>query len=495
MTAPPAQTLVGWLSSVASAQAARPALIGGGQETTYAEMWARAGGMARYLLDDAAIAPGSRIAVIGANEPAYIEVFLGILRAGHVAVPLNPMLDVTSLLAQIDMVEASLVVLGNVGADVAEGLTGSCRTLSLRTLRAGSTPVFGRGRLPSVRPESAAAIIPTSGSTGAPRGALHTQATLLHCSQQLSFALPIRPDDRTVAFLPFFASIPEQVLPILCNGGAVDVIPRFDVELVTEACRRSTCFDAIPTIMARLLDEAPHDALAGLRWVSFASEPMPPTTLRRWHEALPGVETHQFYGMTEVVPATTASHRMLLEDPTTVGMPFPTSLVTQDPATGELLVRSPAQMRGYYNNRAASAAALTESSAIKTGDLGTIDERGWVRLTGRLKDLIITGGLNVAPAEIEAFACDHPLVGAAAVVGIPDARWGETPVVIGVARDGSGLTPDVLLSHCRDGLKGFKRPSAAALVDILPSTGIGKIAKNLLRDQIVRGEIALVRAE
>ena len=495
MTAPPAQTLVGWLSAVASAQASRPALFGDGHEISYAEMWSRAGGMARYLLDDAALPAGTRVAIIGANEPAYLEAFLGILRAGHVAVPLNPMLDVASLLAQIDLVEASLVVLGDVGADVAEGLISSRRSLSLNVLREQSTPFAGRGKLPSVRPESAAAIIPTSGSTGVPRGVLHTQATLLHCAQQLSAALPIRPDDRSVAFLPFFASIPEQVLPILINGGSIDVVPRFDVDRIAEACKQSTCFDAIPTIMGRLLDEAPIAALANLRWVSFASEPMPPSTLRRWHDALPGVQAHQFYGMTELVPATTASHAMLLDDPTTVGIAFPTTLVTQDGESGQLLVRSPAQMRGYYKDRSASAAAVTENGSIKTGDLGRIDERGWVYLTGRLKELIITGGLNVAPAEIEAVACHHPAVGAAAVVGIPDVRWGETPVVIGVARDGSALTPDMLLSHCRQALKGFKRPSAAGVVDMLPSTGIGKIAKNLLRDQIVRGEITLVRAE
>jgi acyl-CoA synthetase (AMP-forming)/AMP-acid ligase II len=492
---PPAQTLVGWLSAVAAAHASRPALFGDDGETSYAEMWSRAGGMARYLLADAELPVGSRVAVIGANESAYIECFLGILRAGCVAVPLNHMLDVTSLLAQVELVEASLVVLGDVSVDVAEGLNDSARTLPLKQLRTDSTPVVSRDGLPRVRPDSPAAIIPTSGSTGAPRGVMHTQATLLHCAQQLSFALPIRPDDRSVAFLPFFASIPEQILPILCNGGSLEVVPRFDVQLVAEACRRSTCFDAIPTIMARLLDEAPLDALANLRWVSFASEPMPPATLRRWHEALPGVEAHQFYGMTELVPATFASHRMLLEDPTTVGMAFPTSLVSQDAATGQLLVRSPAQMRGYYKDRTASSAALTGNRSIKTGDLGRIDERGWVYLTGRLKDLIITGGLNVAPAEIEAIACHHPLVGAAAVVGIPHARWGETPVVVGVARDGgTGLTPDVLLSHCRQSLKGFKRPSAAAVVETLPSTGIGKIAKNQLRDQIVRGEISLVHA-
>jgi len=495
MTAPPAQTLVGWLASVASAQASRPALFSDGQQISYAELWSRAGGIARTLLQDATIPRGSRIAIIGSNEPAFIEAFLGILRAGHVAVPLNSMLDIPSLKAQLDLVEASAVLLGQVSGDLDEGLRAGWHCLELRRLRDDSSPLDDRTKLPRLRPESPASIIPTSGSTGAPRGVLHTQATLLHCALQIASAMPMRPDDRSVAFLPFFASIPEQVLPSLCTGGSLEVIPRFDVELVADACRRATCFDAIPTIMARLLDEAPLDALANLRWVYFASEPMPPAILRRWHEALPGVEAHQFYGMTELVPATTASHRMLLEDPTTVGIPFPTTLVAQDEATGQLLVRSPAQMRGYVNDRAATSAALAPNGSIKTGDLGRIDDRGWVYLTGRLKDLIISGGLNVAPAEIEAIACHHPSVGAAAVVGIPDARWGETPVVIGVARDGAGLTPDALLTHCRQGLKGFKRPSAAAVVDVLPSTGIGKIAKNLLRDQIVRGEIALVRAE
>jgi acyl-CoA synthetase (AMP-forming)/AMP-acid ligase II len=221
---------------------------------------------------------------------------------------------------------------------------------------------------------------------------------------------------------------------------------------------------------------------------------MPPAVLREWHDALPHVEAHQFYGMTELVPATVASHRMMLEDPTTVGIPFPTTYLSQDTTTGELLLRSPAQMRGYYNDAAASAAALS-GDLLKTGDLGRIDERGWLYLTGRLKDIIISGGLNVAPAEIEAFACDHPAVGAAAVVGIPDERWGETPVVIGVPRNGTPLTPEALLDYCRQGLKGFKRPTAAAVVDALPSTGIGKIAKQSLRDQIVNGELAIVRAD
>lgn len=488
-------TLVSWIGAVAAAQANRPAIFDGSQEITYRELWARAGGIAASLLGDPAIASGSRIGLIGANEPAFLEAYLGILRAGHVAVPLNSMLDAESLLAQLEMAEAAAVVIGDVTGDLADALDTFGHAVRLKTLWNESRPTFSDSRLPVLTPDAPAMIIPTSGSTGVPKGVQHTQATLLHCALQIASAMPFRADDRNVCFLPFFASIPEQVLPTLCTGGSVDVLGRFDVDRVAAACRRATCFDAIPTLMARLLDEAPLDALANLRWVYFASEPMPPAVLRRWHEALPSVDAHQFYGMTELVPATYASHSMMVEDNETVGVAFSTTSVAQDPDTGELLISSPAQMSGYYNNAAATDAALTGDGAIKTGDLGRIDEQGRVYLTGRLKDIIISGGLNVAPAEIEAFACHHPAVGAAAVVGVPHARWGETPIVIGVPREGESLDAAVLLDYCRQGLKGFKRPSAAAVVPALPSTGIGKIAKNLLRDQIVKGEISIVRAD
>lgn len=468
-------------------------MFDGSQEITYNEMWSRAGGIANYLLADNAIPAGSRIGLIGANEPAYIEAFLGILRAGHVAVPLNWMLDADSIIAQLEMADAASVIIGDVTSDLADALEATGHSLRLKTVWNESTPSFGGTKLPPLRAQQLALIVPTSGSTGLPKGVMHTHATLLHCALQISGALPFRSDDRNVCFLPFFASIPEQVLPSFCTGGSIDVLPRFDLDRVADACRRATCFDTIPTLMARLLDEAPLDAIANLRWIYFASEPMPPSVLKRWHEQLPTVEAHQFYGMTELVPATYAPHSMMLDDLETVGVPFPTTRLTQD-ESGELLISGPAQMQGYFNNKAATKGALTPTGLIKTGDLGRLDERGRVYLTGRSKDIIISGGLNVAPSEIEAFACHHPAVGAAAVIGVPDPKWGETPVVIGVPRDGASLEPTDLLTYCREGLKGFKRPSAAAVVASLPSTGIGKIAKNLLRDQILSGEISVVHA-
>jgi acyl-CoA synthetase (AMP-forming)/AMP-acid ligase II len=238
--------------------------------------------------------------------------------------------------------------------------------------------------------------------------------------------------------------------------------------------------------------------------VVFASEPMPPALLERWWDALPTVETHEFYGMTEVLPITYASHRMLRAQPTSVGLPFPTSSVSvvdeagaelPPAASGEVICGSAARMHGYLGDEQATAGSTTPAGAMRTGDLGWFDEAGLLFLSGRLKDVIISGGLNIVPAEIEAVACRHPQVAVAAVVGIPDARWGETPVVVAVPTPGATITAGDVLEHCRHGLASFKRPSGAALVEVLPVTGIGKSAKTVIRQQVLDGTIALVRSD
>jgi acyl-CoA synthetase (AMP-forming)/AMP-acid ligase II len=151
-------------------------------------------------------------------------------------------------------------------------------------------------------------------------------------------------------------------------------------------------------------------------------------------------------------------------------------------------------MRGYLDDPETTAGALTPAGAIRTGDLAYLDDAGLLHLKGRLKDLIISGGMGIAPAEIELTACRHPRVATAAVVGVPHPRWGETPVVVAVPAAGNMLTPAEVLDFCRTELTGYKRPTAAALVDSLPQTGIGKIAKTALRERVLSGEIPVVRA-
>ncbi|MFF0145690.1 2-succinylbenzoyl-CoA synthetase [Amycolatopsis sulphurea] len=486
-----ADSVVAWVGAVARAHAGSPALVGDQVVWTYRDLWDRAGEVARLLLRRGH-RMGDPVGLIGANEPAYVATYLGIMRAGGIAVPVNAMLDAGTAQRQLASVAPKRVFAGQLGDPVRETLA---EHFELLPMDPGADPEpTGAGRLPEVRPEAVCTIMLTSGSTGLPKGVMHTQATMLHAVLQLTSAFPFCADDRSVVFLPLHACIPEQVLPVLCTGGSLEILPGFDVDRVADACTRATTFDAVPTILSRLLEHAPLGKLAHLRWVLFASEPMPVPLLERWWDELPGVETHQLYGMTEVLPLSAAPHRLLREEPGTVGYAFPTTrLVVDAEGGGELLGASPARMAGYHRDEVATKAALAPDGAMRTGDLGRIDERGLVHLTGRSKDIIISGGFNIAPVEIEAVAARHPAVERAIVVGIPSPRWGETPVVVAVARPGHALSAAELLAHCRAGVAKYQRPSGAGLVTAFPTTGIGKAAKDAVKRMIMDGTIDLVR--
>ena len=497
MAAGPPRTLVAWLASIVAAGPGQLAALDDGDEWTYRRMWTRTREIANWLTHQPGFSTGSRVTLIGANEPAYLAAYFGILRAGGAVVSLNALLSIDDLRAQIEFVGSVGTVVGDVPDELAFGLSDGGRTWRLAAIENSAS-----ASLPTLGPQSVACVLLTSGTTGSPKGVLHTQGTLLHAALQIASSFPIARDERSVAFLPFFASIPEQVLPTMVMGGALHTIRRFDIDRICAACRGATSFDAVPTIMARLLDHGDIGSLAGLRWVMFASEPMPEALLNRWWETLPGTETHQLYGMTEMLTITNAPHRLLRARPDIVGVPFSTSAVaiigadgvTASPGVeGEVTCRSPARMAHYLNDPDATSLALTAEGAMRTGDLGVIDEAGYLRLTGRLKDLIISGGLNIAPAEIEAVACRHPRVAAAAVVGIPDPDWGETPIVVAVPANGDSVSAAEVLEFCRAQLTGFKRPSGAALMDALPVTGIGKSSKSEIRRRIIDGELILVR--
>ena len=492
------ESLIAWLQRVVRAQPGQIALFSGPRTWSYAELWDRSAQLARAVRSLRGYAPGCRIGLLGSNTPEYLAAYLGVIRSGAVVVPLNDRNPADELSRQLEFVEAIGCLFGAINEELHGGLVGGDDVWRIAALQ----PPNG-AQLPPPAADAPAVILLTSGSTGQPKGVVHTQQTLLHAALQMALAMPFGRGDISIAFLPFFASVQEQVLPTLITGGALDVLEQFSVAGVSDACSRATSFDGVPTIMARLLDEADHEQLARLRWVSFASEPMPPSLLERWWDAFPAMQTHQFYGMTELLTITHAGPARLADRISSVGVPFPTSDVAIVDAElqplpvgveGQVICRSPARMTGYWNDRHGTAQALTADGSICTGDIGQLDQDGGLYLTGRLKDLIISGGLNIAPAEIEAVACSHPKIAAAAVVGIPDDRWGETPVIVAVAARGETIAPEEVLEHCRNKLSSYKRPSAAVVVPSLPVTGIGKSAKNELRQAIMGGDLALVRA-
>ena len=490
---PPVDTVVTQIGVIAHAQPNDPALICDGEVWTYAELWARVEAIARGLLS-MGLQEGQPVGVIGQNESAYIASYLGVMRAGCVVVPINTMLDIASIRSQLDLVGARTVMVGHLPDGIREGLEGTYRLLEMADPPTGpSNPA-----LPWLVPGSACKIMLTSGSTGRPKGAEHTHGSIFHAVSQMGATFPFDRSDRGVVFLPLYTCIPEQVLPMLCAGGSLEILPGFDVDRVADACTRATTFDAIPTILNRLVEHAPLHKLADLRWILFASEPMPLHLLKGWWDLFPAMQTHQFYGMTELLNITAAPDALLRAEPATVGRAFATTGLVIDPVeshadgSGEILATSPSRMRDYLGDPEATASALTPAGAMRTGDIGRVDERGLLFLTGRQKDIIISGGFNVAPAEIESIAFDHGGLQEVIVVGVKSERWGETPVVVAVPKADSGVSAHELLDHCRTKLSSFKRPSAAALVDSIPTTGIGKSDKATVRRMIADGEITLV---
>ena len=490
-------TLVGRLEAVIARGAARPALRAGGSTWSYGRLWERAGAIASDLLARHDQAPGARIGVLGENDPDYLAAYLGILRGGCVPVPLNPLLRAEEIAAQLELVGASACLTGTVAPSAATTIAARLAVVPIAELgvRDGVTAV-----LPPIGPSDDATILLTSGTTGTPKGSVQTHATMLHAVDQLHRSLPYSPSDVMLAFLPFFAAIPEQVWPTLLAGGCLEILPRFDVAAVDEACERATTLDAVPTLMARLIDGVPARRLARLRWLLFASEPMPPALLARWWDALPTVRTYEFYGMTELLTISVAAPELLRAAPTSVGRPFPSSRVAivdgegrplAPGEAGEVVCASPARMRGYLPDGIDPTTWRLPDGSMRTGDLGRFDDEGRLHLTGRIKDLIISGGLNIAPAEIEAVAAQHDAVATAVVVGIPDARWGETPVLVALAKPGRTADPRELLAFCRGRLASFKRPRFAVVVDELPQTGIGKSSKAAIRERIMRGDLEL----
>ena len=301
---------------------------------------------------------------------------------------------------------------------------------------------------------------------------------MLHAALQLAIAFPFAPDERSVAFLPFFACIPEQVLPALLAGGSIDCIRRFDEERIAARARTGD------ELRRRADDHGAAARLAGRRRAAraCAGSCSPPSRCRvplleRWWDALPGVETHQLYGMTEMLTISQAPHRRAARAPDqrraarTRRRRSRSSTRTASrcpPGTaGEVTCASPALMRGYLDDPDATAAAPTPAGAIRTGDLAYLDDDGLLHLKGRLKDLIISGGMNVAPGRDRAGRLPAPARRDRGRRRRPARRAGARPRSWSRSRrrQHADAAPTSSTSAARE-LAGFKRPTAAALVDV-----------------------------
>ncbi|MBU3992026.1 MAG: long-chain-fatty-acid--CoA ligase [Alphaproteobacteria bacterium] len=360
--------------------------------------------------------------------------------------------------------------------------------------------------LPAPRPEDIAYLIYTSGTTGRPKGCMLDHAGQCAMGAAMSAHLGLDGQDHSLLVMPLFhIGAKSQVHAQHWVGGAVHLHRKFDAEAVLRTVHeeRITLLHLAPMLIQALLevpDRARFDT-SSLRVLIYSAAPMSPTLLRAAREAF-GPIFIQMYGQTEgigtVLPK--GDHR-LDADPVaqarlgSVGHVFvDTELSIRDddnaevPAgqVGEICLRGPCIMRGYWNNSAATLAALA-GGWLHTGDVGYVDDCGYVYLVDRKKDVIISGGENIYSREVEDALISHPAVSAVAVVGVPDAKWGEIACACIVLREGAAADGDSLVAHCKPLIAAYKQPRRVVFVDALPALPSGKVNKVALR-RIISGE-------
>ena len=324
-----------------------------------------------------------------------------------------------------------------------------------------------------------ALLVYTSGTTGRPKGALLTHGNLLSSATAVSVSWRWSPDDRLLLALPLFHlhGLGVGVNGTLCTGASMSLRPRFEVEDVAAraAAGEGSLFFGVPAMYQRLAAAGRAEDLAGLRLIVSGSAPLAPTLAEAIAKAAGQIPLER-YGMTETV--------MLVGNPYdgprkpgTVGFPFPgVELRLAD--GGEIEVRGPNVIDGYYEQPEATAAAFTPDGWFRTGDLAEFDDDGYLRIVGRSKDLIITGGYNVHPREVEEVLLEHPAVSEVAVVGRPSERWGEEVTAVVVARGDADA--EELRAHAAQALARYKVPKRFEFVDAIPKNALGKVLRNEL---------------
>lgn len=484
-------------------------IVADGVELTWRRLHSQACCVASALVRDG-VKPQDRIIYVGKNDPRYFEILFGCALAGAVLAPLNWRLAPEELTA---IAEDALAVVAFVSTEVIKTIKGDMkRVVALGPHESWKSYAdwCGGPEDPGVpsRPEDIAFQLYTSGTTGRPKGAMFANGTnLLALLEKISVAWGFTPDDVSLVALPLFhMGGLAWALAGLARGARCVIVRDFDpvgvlntiqsthvsIAFFVPAMLSAIC--AVPDVAARKL---------GLRQVFYSGAPISPAALTKAMAAL-RCEFVQIYGLTEATgafaqlqpaehdPNGPLSHLLL-----SAGRPYPwvevrvvsTSGEQDVPVgeVGEIWTRSEQNLVGYWNDAEQTSRALTPDGWLRTGDLGRVDSDGRIFLVDRAKDLVISGGENVYPVEVENVLATHPELAEFAVIGVPDQRWGETVKAIVVARTGSQPDPAEIISFVRQRLAGFKCPTSVDLVSTLPRTATGKVLKHVLREPYWRG--------
>ncbi|KGN32381.1 AMP-dependent synthetase [Knoellia sinensis KCTC 19936] len=440
------------------------------------------------------VAPGDTVAVMLPNRPEIVTTMFAAWYRGSAMTPINPALTDDEVRYQLEDSSSAVLVGDDRGRGLAESLGIAWVDVSLvHSTGQDAASEVERDEEALAQGSDFALIIYTSGTTGKPKGVLLDHDNLDSMSRQLIEHFALGAEDRSLLVLPLFHvnGLVASVLSPLRVGAEVVVGPRFSPETFWDVVQahRPTYFSAVPTIYAVLEARTVGEVdTSSLRFVICGAAPMPAELITRFEERF-GVPVVEGYGLSEGSVASTINPITGPRKPGTVGI----ALRGQEVAVvspegepvpvgerGEVVIRGANVMRGYLG-RPEETARVVRDGWLHSGDVGVLDEEGYLRIVDRIKDMIIRGGENIYPKEIEECLYRHPAVLQAAVIGKPDPTLGEVPVAYVSTQPGMVVTEDELRGHCEAGLARFKVPAEFHVRDELPTNSVGKLVKGPLR--------------
>jgi len=539
---PTSESLVDMLDASVKRYGKRTALEFFGAETSYddlAEQVSRAAEGLRRL----GVKKGDRVAIVLPNCPQHVAAFYAVLRLGAIVIEHNPLYTARELRHQFEDHGARVAIVWDKVHDVVSAFPGDLpldRIVSVdmtaalpfgkrvalrlpiakaRATRASMTATPSARRVftweklldsprilrkyPRPTVDDVAVLQYTSGTTGTPKGAILTHGNLrANASQGQAWVPGLRLGKETFyGVLPLFHAYGLTLcLTVAMSIGAKLVLfPKFDVDMVLDAARKSppTFLPAVPPIYDALtrVSKRRRAGLSRIRFAISGAMSLPVATVERWEEASGGLLV-EGYGMTETSPLAVGNPMGPSRRPGTVGVPFPsTEIRIVDPEnpsddrhegeSGELLLRGPQVFQGYWNRADETAQTLLPGGWLRTGDIVTISPDGYITVIDRIKELIITGGFNVSPSEVEEVLMSHPDVAGAAVVGVRRSSGTEDVSAAVVAREGATVDTDALRDYARTRLTAYKVPKSIVVLDELPRSLVGKVERRKVRDMLV----------
>ncbi|GAB3862064.1 long-chain fatty acid--CoA ligase [Nocardioides maradonensis] len=480
----------------AAAEPGAAAVADSNQALTNADLLAQVRSVAAQL-GQLGVGMDDVVALRLTNRVEFVVLLFAAWRIGATITPVNPALTSSEVSRQLADSGARLLVIED-DSDPVEGI--AC--LSVSELRYDlATPddaaVVDDTERVVDDTERLALLIYTSGTTGVPKGVMLDHANLDAMTEMGREGLKLGPTDRCLLILPLFHvnGIVVSILSPLLVGASVVISERFNPATFFKTVEnvRPTFFSAVPTIysmLAALPDEIRPDT-SSVRFAVCGAAPAPAELLTKF-EVRYGFPLVEAYGLSEATCGSAINPVDGIRKAGTVGLPFPGQelrIVSLDGnplpqgEVGEVVVSGPNVMRGYLGRPEETAAVLTEGW-LRTGDIGFLDEDGYLTIAGRSKDMIIRGGENIYPKEIEDVLALHPDVVAAAVIGVPDEKWGEVVVAFIQPRPDASVDVESLKALCREHLSGYKRPTAVHVMEALPTNAVGKLDKNSLRSVV-----------